>query len=263
ANPFRHYSETALTLMAQNPTTPAITLIWLCLHTNPDIRAAVARNPVCSPEALSYLAKDREAGIRHAIAENPRAPISLLEMLTNDRNPLIAWRAQNHLNESQGRQTVHDIKLPDWKKMGEAQTQTGNHRHLHAPSLPYSEELSASEETISFLKLIARKTNTPARRLAELARHPDPRVRAAVAENANTPLELIWLLAKDEQQDVKLKVTENYNCPVDVLETLKEDDDSFVAWQARSVLSRLTAGPQAQVYMDGGRARGVSSREII
>lgn len=254
-NPYRHYSQTALTLLAQNPSTQSVALCWLCLHNNSDIRGAVARNTNCPPEALARLAKDHEAGIRHAVAENPRSPLSVLELLLNDKNPLIAWRAQNHANDIQGR-TVQELKLPDWSKY------TPPPSPKQAP-LPISSDLSATEETVAFLKLIARRTNTPARRLAELARHPDPRVRSAVAENANTPLELLWLLAKDPNQDVKLKVTENYNCPVDILEGMKEDPDEFVAWQARSVLTRIVSGPQAQQIVDGkGRAR-TSSRDLI
>ena len=169
----------------------------------------------------------------------------MLESLAVDKNPLIAWRAQNSLNLARGRRTVTDLKPPGFKSSSAAQlARTGNH-------LPFSDAMSATEETINFLKLIARKSSTPPRRLAELARHPDARIRAAVAENANSPLELIWLLAKDMDQEVKLKVTENYNCPVEVLEALKENEDSYVAWQARSVLHRLLNPNQPNPYMEG------------
>ncbi len=265
-NPFRHYSDTALMLLAQNPSTDASALFWMCCHTNQDIRSAVARNPNCPAEALTYLARDHEAGIRHAIAENPKASVGILEMLAADKNPLIAWRAQNSLNLARGRRTVTDLRLPEWqakKKSAtasqEVQSTTGNHC-----TLPFSEQLSATEETIAFLKLIAHKTNTPARRLAELARHPDWRIRSAVAENANTPLELLWLLAKDGVPEVKLKITENYNCPLDLLETLKEDVDPYVAWQAKSVLNRILCGTQTQPSGEHQvtRPRTVISREL-
>lgn len=264
-NPYQHYSDTALTLLAQNPSTQRSALVWLSYHSNADVRSAVARNPNCPLETLSYLAKDGEAGIRHAIADNPKSSISILELLAVDKNPLIAWRAQNSLNAARGRRTVTDLKPPAWKSTSarNAQSRTGNH-------LPYSEELAATEETINFLKLIARKSSTPPRRLAELARHPDVRVRAAVAENANSPLELIWLLSRDQSPEVKLKVTENYNCPQDVLETLKDDVDPYVSWQARSVLHRLNnnSGQPPTPFVDNSvinsstRTRAVTSREL-
>ena len=121
---------------------PGSALVSLCLHSNPDIRGAVARNTNCPQEALSVLAKDHEAGIRHALAENPRSPIAVLEFLANDKNPLIAWRAQNNLNTARGRRTVNDLKLPDWQAMAKKQAATTHHK------LPYSDELSASEETM-------------------------------------------------------------------------------------------------------------------
>jgi hypothetical protein len=260
ANPYRHYSDTALMLLAQSANTQPSALVWLCLHSNPDIRGAVARNTNCPQEALSVLAKDHEAGIRHALAENPRSPISVLEFLANDKNPLIAWRAQNNLNAARGRRTVTDVKLPDWQAIQRKQAATTHHK------LPYSDELCASEETIAFLKLIARRTNTPARRLSELSRHPDPRVRASVSENANTPLELLWLLAKDNDQEVRLKITENYNCPVEILEALREDSDPYVAWQARSVINKINnGGPALDSYVNQNalvRPAGVISREL-
>jgi len=262
ANPFRHYSDTALTLLAQNISTAPAALFWLSCHNNPDIRSAVARNPSCPPEALTYLAKDHEAGIRHAIAENPKASVGILEMLTADKNPLIAWRAQNSLNLSRARRTVTDLRLPNWENKPKDKTSVTQTSNNH---LPFSDELSATEETVAFLKLIARKTNTPPRRLAELARHPDARIRAAVAENANTPLELLWLLAKDSEPEVKLKITENYNCPLDLLETLREDSDPYVAWQARSVVNRIVGNSQPQTSTDNNvtRPRSVISRDLI
>jgi hypothetical protein len=260
ANPYRHYSDTALMLLAQSGNTQASALIWLCLHSNPDIRGAVARNSNCPQEALSVLAKDHEAGIRHALAENPKSPTKVLELLANDKNPLIAWRAQNNLNAARGRRTVTDVKLPDWQAMAKKQAAVTHHK------LPFSDDLTASEETIAFLKLIARRTNTPLRRLSELSRHPDARVRASVAENANTPHELLWLLVKDADQEVRLKITENYNCPVEILEALREDSDPYVAWQARSVITKINnpgAAGDSFVNQLPVQPSGVISRELI
>jgi hypothetical protein len=236
-NPFKDYSDTALMLLAQNSSTDAETLFWLAGHHNMDIRCAVARSANCPLEALSILAKDHEPGIRHAIAENPGSSMHILRMLADDSNPLVSWRAQNNINaKRQGRKTT-TIRVQSVPKPENAVRRNSQER----PILPISEDLAATEETIAFLRLIALKTNTPPRRLSELARHPDPTVRAAVAENANTPSEMLWILARDTDQEVKIKVTDNYNCPTEILEALKEDGDSYVAWQARNVLHRLTS----------------------
>ncbi len=226
--PYKNFSENALKLIAQKPETPAPTLKWLASHTNPHIRAAVAKNPSTPSDTITVLAKDHEAGIRHSIAENPLSSMEALNLLVKDRNPLIAWRAQN---------TVNQIK--DLQKA----TATAKERALmeaqKEPAQPVARDIATTEETIAFLQVIARKTNTPVRRLDDLARHADPRIRAAVAENANAPAEILWILAKDSDSNVKTKVTDNYNCPIEILESMKEDEDAYVAYQAHSVLNRI------------------------
>jgi hypothetical protein len=262
-NPYRDYSETTLALLAQNPSTQRAALVWLSYHPNADVRGAVARNPNCSSETLSYLAKDSEAGIRHAIADNQKCGMAILEMLAVDKNPLIAWRAQNSLSIARGRRTVTDLRPSKAPKARPVQmTRTGQF-------VPFAEELANTDETINFLRLIARKSGTPIRRLAELASHPDTRVREAVAENANTPPELLWTLARDKSIEVKLKVTENYNCPIEILEALKDDCETYVCWQARSVLHRLNNPNQPNPFMESSSVissttnlRIVTSREL-
>jgi len=227
--PYKSFSENALKLIAQKPETPAPTLKWLASHTNPHIRAAVAKNPSTPSDTITVLAKDHEAGIRHSIAENPLSSVDALNLLVKDRNPLIAWRAQN---------TVFQIKeaqraAQKAKELALLESQKEAVHHVKEA------KIATTEETIAFLQVIARKTNTPARRLDDLARHADPRVRAAVAENANAPAEILWILAKDPDSTVKTKVTDNYNCPIEILEAMKEDEDAYVAYQAHSVLNRI------------------------
>ncbi|CAN5258290.1 hypothetical protein BH10CYA1_BH10CYA1_51340 [soil metagenome] len=227
--PYKNFSENALKLIAQKPETPAPTLKWLASHTNPHIRAAVAKNPSTPGDTITVLAKDHEAGIRHSIAENPLSSMDALNLLVKDRNPLIAWRAQN---------TVHQIKETQkaaQKAKDTALLETQKEAVHHVKEA----KIATTEETIAFLQVIARKTNTPARRLDDLAKHADPRVRAAVAENANAPSEILWILAKDPDSSVKTKVTDNYNCPIEILEAMKEDEDAYVAYQAHSVLNRI------------------------
>ncbi len=226
--PYKNFSENALKLIAQKPETPAPTLKWLASHTNPHIRAAVAKNPSTPSDTITVLAKDHEAGIRHAIAENPLSSMEALNLLVKDRNPLIAWRAQN---------TVNQIK--DLQKATEKAKERALLEAQKEPAQPVARDIATTEETIAFLQVIARKTNTPVRRLDDLARHADPRIRAAVAENANAPAEILWILAKDSDSSVKTKVTDNYNCPIEILESMKEDEDAYVAYQAHSVLNRI------------------------
>jgi hypothetical protein len=228
--PYKSFSENALKLIAQKPETPAPTLKWLASHTNPHIRAAVAKNPSTPGNTITVLAKDHEAGIRHSIAENPLSSMDALNLLVKDRNPLIAWRAQNTVSQiKEGQRAAQKAK--------EAALTQAKAEPVHQSVK--EAKIATTEETIAFLQVIARKTNTPARRLDDLARHADPRIRAAVAENANAPAEILWILAKDSDSAVKTKVTDNYNCPIEILEAMKEDEDAYVAYQAHSVLNRI------------------------
>lgn len=227
--PYKNFSENALKLIAQKPETPAPTLKWLASHTNPHIRAAVAKNPSTPGDTITVLAKDHEAGIRHSIAENPLSSMDALNLLVKDRNPLIAWRAQNTVSQ------IKEAQKAAQKAKDTALLETQKEAVHHVKEA----KIATTEETIAFLQVIARKTNTPPRRLDDLARHADPRVRAAVAENANAPAEILWILARDPDSSVKTKVTDNYNCPIEILEAMKEDEDAYVAYQAHSVLNRI------------------------
>lgn len=227
--PYKNFSENALKLIAQKPETPAPTLKWLASHTNPHIRAAVAKNPSTPGDTITVLAKDHEAGIRHSIAENLLSSMDALNLLVKDRNPLIAWRAQNTVSQ------IKEAQKAAQKAKDAALLEIQKEAVHHVKEA----KIATTEETIAFLQVIARKTNTPPRRLDDLARHADPRVRAAVAENANAPPEILWILAKDADSTVKTKVTDNYNCPIEILEAMKEDEDAYVAYQAHSVLNRI------------------------
>lgn len=229
--PYKNFSENALKLIAQKPETPAPTLKWLASHSNPHIRAAVAKNPSTPSDTITVLAKDHEAGIRHSIAENPLSSTDALNLLVKDRNPLIAWRAQNTVFQIREGQRAAD-RAKEAALLESQKEKEAIHQVKEA-------KIATTEETIAFLQVIARKTNTPARRLDELARHTDPRVRGAVAENANAPAEILWILSKDPESLVKTKVTDNYNCPIEILEAMKEDEDAYVAYQAHSVLNRV------------------------
>jgi hypothetical protein len=266
--PYRNFSDSALKLIAQKLETPAATLVWLASHVNPHVRAAVARNASTPGDTVILLAKDYEAGIRHGIAENINSPMQALQLLIRDRNPLIAWRAQQTVNllkeqEKPSEQSAARPALPSSSHPSRVKPTPMNQEPNSKPQEPISDEQRCqdhlkvkvhspecefakhahqsgqSEETVAFLQLIARKTNTPNRRLAELATNTDVRVRAAVGENANAPSEILWLLARDNESAVKVKLIDNYNCPLEILEALREDEDEFVAYQAHTALMRI------------------------
>jgi len=249
SSPFEKFSEASLKVLAGNPRTPARILSWLASHLNPEIRALVARNRSALPETIWLLAKDYDESVRLAIAEYLEADRAILKMLSNDTSPLVAWRAKNslYLLKAGARTGTNLAQMPQALLSTDASKRAPNPFKNLAPGR--SEPEVVNEEELNFLKVIAQKTSTPARRLTELAKHTNKEIRALVAENANAPLETLWTLAKDPAAEVKLKLTENYNCPIEIIEALQEDKDSFVSWQARNILVKLMGQPTTPISL--------------
>jgi hypothetical protein len=228
-------SEAALNVIAGNPRTAPSKLCRLAFNFNAEIRATVARNSNALPETVWLLAKDHDEAVRLAVAEHLESHKSVLKGLCNDPSPLVAWRARNTLSlltSGTGTRTVKEAALPADEPTGHDPLSESAQAN---PELPVSK---LTQEEVEFLQLIAQKPSTPGRRLSQLAKHANARIRAAVAENANTPVEALWLLLKDAAAEVKVKLADNYNCPLEILEHLQQDKDQYVAWRARSILAK-------------------------
>jgi hypothetical protein len=226
-------SEASIKVIAGNPRTAGSVLSKLAMHANPEIRATVARNQNALPETIWLLAKDYDEAVRLAIAEHLESSKDVLRALCDDANPLVSWRANNTLSVLAGSAKTARRSQPIQVAEEEACSDASE-------LAPKSRSKDQSDEQVEFLKLVAQKSNTPARRLIELAKHENSQIRATVAENANTPLEALWSLAKDAVADVKVKLADNYNCPLEIIEMLQQDSDDYVAWRARTILSKLT-----------------------
>jgi hypothetical protein len=229
---YRTSPEHALKLIAQSVDTPTATLARLAGHENPHIRTAVARNQSSNSETLWLLARDYEASIRYSLAESTHTPLDILRALTKDRNQLVAWVAQNSLNNLKKKLGENATKLD------EKTTQSARER---IDALLKRSTKTADGDEVAVLEMTARADTTSAARLGELANHESARVRAAVAENSNTPLHALWSLVRDVDPNVKIKLTFNCNCPIEILEVIKGDKDSFVAQKAKDIL-KGTAG---------------------
>jgi hypothetical protein len=229
---YRTSPEHALKLIAQNIETPAATLARLAGHENPHIRTAIARNQSANSETLWLLARDYEASIRYSLAESIHTPLDILRALTKDRNQLVAWVAQNSLNNLKKKLGENAAKLD------EKTTQSARER---IDALLKRTTRTAGDQDIAVLEMTARADTTSPARLGELANHENARIRAAVAENSNTPLHALWSLVRDVDPNVKIKLTFNCNCPIEILEVIKGDKDSFVAQKAKDIL-KGTAG---------------------
>lgn len=86
---------------------------------------------------------------------------------------------------------------------------------------------------------------TSAVRLAELATHPDPWVRYAVAANPATPVELLRALARDGERDVRLGLRSNAAAPPELLAGLVVDAAADASWSRTDLASNPRTPPEA------------------
>lgn len=89
------------------------------------------------------------------------------------------------------------------------------------------------------LETIATDPNTSKKKLEWLSKHPNPDVRASVAENKNVPSECIWSLASDHDPNVRLQLAEIYQLPMDVLSALTRDENPYVSARANRTVENL------------------------
>ncbi len=235
-NTIEKFSEDSLKQLAASHGTPARILSWMASHVNPEIRALVSRNKSALPETIWLLAKDYDESVRLSIAEDLDASRAILKTLCDDPSPLVAWRAKNtlYLLKAGARTGSNFSKLPSPLITSGTQARPPDLAKNSSSTRGQADISDPNDKELDFLKVIAQKPSTPARRLAELARHPSQEIRALVAENANSPIETLWGLAKDFDGAVKLKLTENYNCPIEIIEALA----------GRQRLFRVLAGSQ-------------------
>lgn len=210
ANAFNNFSPSALQTVAKNPKSPLSTLKWLAAHYKVEVRAAVSKNPSGGHEIMSILSLDGEDQVRMSLLENPALTRDLLLRLCDDAVSVISEKAKNMLYE----QTKFAMK--------NNQASTEN-----VPVQPavktHPNEISTEESEIierEFLGVIAERSTTPPRRLAELAVHPDVLIRCMVAANPNATPEILWQLAKDKSVNVRRKLLTNYNCPQEIINHL-------------------------------------------
>ncbi len=210
---FANFSPSALQVVAKNPNTPMSTLKWLAAHYRVEVRQSVALNENIDIEILDVLSRDGEDIVRTSVLDNAKLSHDLLVRLCDDNSPLVAEKAKNILYEK----TKHLLK--------------SGQNPILVPSVKVEIAQQAKTEKINdqeskliereFLAVIAERSTTPARRLAELAMHPDSTIRSLVATNPNITPEIFWRLAKDPLPEVRIKLLGNYNCPKDVIEYVK------------------------------------------
>ena len=238
-NAFANFSPTVLQKVAKNPNTPATTLKWLATHHKPEVRRAVATNRNANMEIVLILANDADENVRCYLLDNVALNQDTLVKLCDDLSPLVSEKAKNILYERNKNVDINmsakSGKYIDYAQINESFIESqaaepeanfvptvsaDNLAPKSMPALDNGNQEKAELIEREFLQVIAERSTTPPRRLAELAVHPDKIIRGIVAANPNTTPEILWQLAKDESIDVRRKLLGNYNCPEDIINSL-------------------------------------------
>lgn len=103
-------------------------------------------------------------------------------------------------------------------------------------------KVSVNSRTYSvhaFLEHMATSVASPLEVIEKMLRHPQPHIRASVAENRRATESMLWQLVHDEDPTVRFQLAENPHLPVKILQALAEDENPYVMCRARRTLERI------------------------
>jgi hypothetical protein len=181
-----------------------------------------------SPERLAALSEHMNRNVRSAVALHPAAPARVLARLARDIDPDVRWCAGR--NESLPLELVEQLARDPHVEARESIA--GN------PSLPEHLRDLLWRDADGHVRAIVLR-HLPDSALADAARDPDPRVRAALSLREDLPLEVIEQLAEDVDAEVRLRLLDAVRPPGHVIRRLLEDKDERVR---RAAAEQLRSG---------------------
>lgn len=85
-----------LAVARSNKVTP-MTLTYLSMDTDSDVRRQVAEDSDTPSDALARLARDPDVEVRISLCSNPSVPVDALQLLTHDEHHLVRAGANRNL----------------------------------------------------------------------------------------------------------------------------------------------------------------------
>ncbi|MEU1588372.1 hypothetical protein [Micromonospora sp. NPDC005710] len=242
-------NDDARLALAQDPTTPQMTLIDLASDPSPVVRKAVAARPDAPAQALRPLTRDHDRQVREAVARNPSTSIANLMRLVKDADRWVRWAvAGNPACDESIRQVM-------------SQTSDKELRGLLAESRELEPELAAkliadvspevrerlaththdpdvitallADRTARVRKGVARNPRTTAEQRSALAADPVVDVRAALVRAVELDEADLARLVDDRAVQVRLAMATSEFVPAHIRQTLTRDADEMVAGAAR------------------------------
>ncbi|MGC4847504.1 hypothetical protein ACLQ3F_09710 [Micromonospora sp. DT15] len=235
--------------LAQDPTTPQMTLIDLASDPSVLVRKAVASRADAPAQALRPLTRDQDRQVREAVARNPSTSIANLMRLVKDADRWVRWAvASNPACDESIRQVM--VKTSDKELRGllaesrqlepelaakliddvspEVRERLGTHTHD-----PNVIDALLADRTARVRKGVARNPRTTAAQRSALAADPVVDVRAALVRAVELSEADLARLVDDRAVQVRLAMATSEFVPPHIRETLTRDADEMVATAAR------------------------------
>ncbi|MBE9228910.1 hypothetical protein IQ264_26210 [Phormidium sp. LEGE 05292] len=236
--------------VAQNPSTPAETLMQLALDSVFKIQLAVAKNPQTPANVLAVLAEHSEETIQKVVAEHPNTTEEILHQLFPTQQQLLRERQNlpTSILERFFREAATDqplwkqnklqyllFKEPNTPTWILAQLANVDLEEVRADKLANQEDFEVREtiedwirDALRFLANIAKHPQVTREILEQISQYPNPNVKLAVAQNSLTPeslkMQLLEELSVNSEEKVKVTVAEDVNTPVPILEAMAKNE---------------------------------------
>jgi hypothetical protein len=184
------------------------------------------------PEILEELAKSENATIRKVVAQNPNTPTETLLQLFRDFPHQVL---QNPI--------IDLLILEDPNFLYELyQVNVGIFDRDNLPSFFLKWAIKHPDDKIRIA--VARSKKTPQYFLEQLANDNKVNVRCCVAINSNTPIHTLEKFIQDSNEIVRLGVSENTCAPKFILEQLAKDPEYIV----RLTVAKNPQTPQSALH---------------
>lgn len=258
--------------LAQDPTTPQMTLIDLASDPSAVVRKAVAIRTDAPAQALRPLTRDHDRDVREAVARNPSTSVANLQRLVKDADRWVRWAvAGNPACDESIRRVM--AEAPDKELRGllaerrelepelaarlvddvSPEVRERLASHTHDPGVITA---LMADRTARVRKGLARNPRTTTAQRSVLAQDPVADVRAALVLAVELNEADLGRLLDDRSVQVRMAMANSEVIPPHIRQALGRDPDEMVAGAARDFRPGSGNGPVVRAPRVGYQASG-------
>ncbi|MEU7800282.1 hypothetical protein AB0J14_38125 [Micromonospora arborensis] len=242
-------SADARLALAQDPTTPQMTLIDLASDPSAVVRKTVAARADAPAQALRPLTRDHDRQVREAVARNPSTSLANLMRLVKDADRWVRWavagnpacdesirRVMSEASDKELRGLLAETRELEPElaaKLTDDVSPEVRERlatHTHDPDVITT---LLADRTARVRKGVARNPRTTAEQRSALAADPVVDVRAALVRAVELDEADLVRLVDDRSVQVRLAMATSEVVPSHIRQMLTRDSDEMVASAAR------------------------------